>query len=1542
MLTSRYAMWMGWGPELTFFYNDAYAPTLGVKQSWALGSPARKVWGEIWPDIGPRIDQVVRTGQATWDEGLQLFLERSGYTEETYHTFSYSPAFDDVGEVRGMVCVVTEETNRVIGERRLGALRNLAAELSSSKREAEVFAATERCLQSAHRDFPFALAYVCDEDQREATLVCRSGVEAGSPLAPQQIDCELREMPWPIARVIEDGEAIAVEELPMALAESARGPWSKGARQAMLLPLMQPGQPTPMGVFIAGANPFRPMDEAYRSFAGLFAGQLAAGITNAQAYETERRRAEALAEIDRAKTTFFSNVSHEFRTPLTLMLGPLADMLAQQNGSLPQRVSEELTMVHRNGLRLLKLVNTLLEFSRIEAGRIQASFVPTDLSALTAELASAFRSAMEKAGLEYRIETTALREAYVDRDMWEKIVLNLISNAFKFTLGGSIRVGLIEEGGKIRLTVQDTGSGIPASELPRLFERFHRVEGTKGRTHEGTGIGLALVQELARIHGGSVTVESELGTGSTFAVTIPAGKDHLPADRIGARGALISTAVGLNAFVEEAMRWLPGATSDEEVGGEAENGPNIFDTTRGASTTGAARARVLIADDNADMRDYLLRLLSERYEVVTAANGEEALRAARERAPALIVSDVMMPVMDGFALLKALRGDAGLAGVPVILLSARAGEEATLDGIRAGADDYLVKPFSARELNARVDALIERKRFERQLATAEQRLQSALAAAKMAAWEWDSASDAIVASETARDVFGLLPGEKISSGAFVLTLVNPDDREKYRKAREAAIKNGDGYRIEFRIIRPIDGKVAWLEDRSQVSQEPGARKKRLVGLVTVVTARKEAEVALRQSDDRSRFVVRLDDALRLLDDPDEVARTAARLLAEHFRCERALYVEVAEDEDHCTVTGEYSPGLPSIIGAYRISQYGADYIATVRANEPYVENDTTRGSMPRVEREQFAALEIGSFISAPLFKRGRLVAMFVVHNLTPRQWETEEIEEVSLVANRCWESMERARVTRALLASEERLAFSVEAGELGTFYCPMPLGPIMWNAKCKEHFWLPADADVNFDKFYSIVHEEDRERVREAVQRTVFGQEPYDIQYRTVAPDGRWRWVRAKGRAYYDASGNPTRFDGITLDITELKRTERRREETLAAERAAREEAERVSRMKDEFLATLSHELRTPLNAILGWSQILSRSGHDVDESKEGLEAIERNARAQTQIIEDLLDMSRIISGKVRLEMSRLSMPEVVTAAVQSVRPSAEVKGVRLVPVLDPFVGPVTGDANRLQQVVWNLLTNAIKFTPRGGQVQVLLERVDSHLELSVSDTGEGIAPEFVPHVFERFRQADASTTRKHGGLGLGLNIVKQLVELHGGAVRVKSEGIGKGSTFTITLPLAVARPQRKTGQDQQGRVGEREREEIHGEPPDLSGVTVLVVDDDADARNVMKRILGGGGASVITVGSAQEALEVMPRAKPSLLVSDIGMPGEDGYDLIRKIRAMPADDGGSTPAVALTAFARSEDRLRVLRAGYQIHVAKPVEPSELLTVCAILVGRVG
>ncbi len=443
-------------------------------------------------------------------------------------------------------------------------------------------------------------------------------------------------------------------------------------------------------------------------------------------------------------------------------------------------------------------------------------------------------------------------------------------------------------------------------------------------------------------------------------------------------------------------------------------------------------------------------------------------------------------------------------------------------------------------------------------------------------------------------------------------------------------------------------------------------------------------------------------------------------------------------------------------------------------------------------------------------------------------------------------------------------------------------------------------------------------------------------EFEIVGLKGMRRWMETHAVPLGLPDGRTAHL-AVTRDITEKKRVERERESLLEAERIARSEAQRANQLKDEFLATLSHELRTPLNAIMGWAQLTGLSTMSSDEMKEAGRAIERNARTQKQLIDDLLDMSRIVSGKLRLDLQEIEPISVIEAAVETIRPSAAVKEIRLESLLDPLAGPVSADPARLQQVVWNLLSNAVKFTPKGGKVQVRLERVDSHIELSVADTGQGIDPSFLPHLFQRFRQADASTTRSYGGLGIGLAIVKEIVELHGGTVRAKSAGEGKGAAFVVTLPLLVLKSATKRGRSHPTAPSDAP---VEITLTDLSGLKILFVDDEPDARELVKRLLEECGAEVTTASSALQALDLLTVCKPQLVISDIGMPDVDGYEFLRQFR-MRSERSATVPAIALTAFARSEDRTRALRAGYINHVAKPIEPSELLATIAVVSGRV-
>jgi signal transduction histidine kinase/two-component SAPR family response regulator len=675
-------MVVAWGAEFRFFYNDRYRPILGTKHPASLAAPGVEIFPEVWPVVGPEFERV-RRGEAFAIDDWLLPLDRNGYLENCWFTLSYSPIRDESGGVGGVLAVVAETTGRVEGERRLATLRELARRASDAKCPEQACGNAVAVFAGNTIDVPFSLIYLLDREGTTWRRVGCVGIDSAHPACVETVNSAADDG-WGFAECVRGGKTIVVDDLPRRFGPLPGGPYDESTHTAVLLPLWRPGLDHSYGVLVAGVSPRRALDHQYRDFFELAADHIATAISNAVALEDARRRAEALAEIDRAKTAFFSNVSHEFRTPLTLMLGPTEAALVEPDAALR---GEALEMVHRNQLRLLKLVNALLDFSRIESGRAQATYRPTDISALTRELAGTFRSAIEHAGLRFDVDCPPIAApAYIDSDLWEKVVMNLLSNALKFTLEGSIRIAMREQDGHIELTVEDSGAGIPADHVDRVFERFHRVEGVRSRTHEGSGIGLALTYEVVALHRGEIAVSSTYGAGSTFTVRIPAGSSHLPQERLALEPGPSTTTRGAAAYVEEATRWL--AEKAEQ-----------------SATSGALRERILVADDNADMRDYLRHLL-RGWDVETVGNGAEALERARTSPPDLVVTDVMMPELDGFGLLSALRGDPRTSAVPVLMLSARSGEEARVSGLAAGADDYVVKPFSARELIARVRSLL--------------------------------------------------------------------------------------------------------------------------------------------------------------------------------------------------------------------------------------------------------------------------------------------------------------------------------------------------------------------------------------------------------------------------------------------------------------------------------------------------------------------------------------------------------------------------------------------------------------------------------------------------------------------------------------------------------------------------------------------------------------------------------------------------------------------------------------------------------------------
>nr|WP_253207093.1 ATP-binding protein [Verticiella sp. GG226] len=1184
-LSSRFPVLLWFGKDFRILYNDAYIPFLGpAKHPMALGQAGEQCWREIWPSIGPMLESVYRTRQATWTHDGQYFFDRALPREEVYVTFTYAPIFSaDGSTVEGVFCPCTETTHQVINARRWETLRKLGMRSLETRNMAAACQHISQTLDENRLDVPFAAIYERSDDAT-FTLLASTGLSEPAHLASST---------WPLAQASRTGQAIDVN-LTAAGLKLPGGAWPEPADGARVVPVRWAADGAVSGVIVLGVSPRRPLDDEYTRFLDLVALHTGTSIANVLAYEQESRRAQALADLDRAKTDFFSNVSHEFRTPLTLILGPVQAMLADPVNP-PAR--DQLAMVERNALRLQKLVNQLLDFSRLEADRHAASFVATPLDTLTRELTAVFESAIEKAGLRLSVSCDPLdAPLYVDRDMYEKILMNLLSNALKFTHAGEIAVRLRDAGSHVTLSVRDTGVGIDAAELPNLFKRFHRIADAHGRTREGTGIGLALVHALVELHAGHTQVSSTLGEGSEFTVTLRKGTAHLPSDRLGAPSDLTSTALGAEHFLEESLRWAPDETAA---------------TPRPTDASAAApRARILWADDNADMRTYVARLLAPAYEVETVPDGQAALASAQHDPPALVLTDIMMPGLDGFALLRALREDARTRDVPVILISARAGEQARMDGMRAGADDYLVKPFSARELIACVD-----------------------------------------------------------------------------------------------------------------------------GHVRLAAARAEARHALSASEQRLRTVI---------------------------------------DQ------------LPTGVG---VTDLQGRWLLANGLMERYVPKGVPSRTPERIARWQAWDADGNA--------------------LAPSEWPS----------------------ARALRGE------SVVPG----------------------------------------------------------------LDARYLDDEGVEHWLRVSAAPWRDDDGTVMGACTVVQDVTQLKHAQQRLQD--------------ADRRKNEFLATLAHELRNPLAPISNGLFLLRQEGLEPAAADNVRDMLERQVRHLVRLVDDLMEISRIAGGKITLRKQSVDVDSLLRNAIETSRPLIDANAHRLTVSLPDAPLYLRADPVRLTQVFANLLNNAAKYTDPGGSIDVSARRERGQVVVRVRDNGVGITAEMLPRLFDLFTQVDPLNERAQGGLGIGLTLVRNLVERHQGSVQAYSDGPGSGSEFVVRLPLdrAPAQPAATPAPvpDAARRLGK-----------------IMVVDDHPDVGDSMAAILSALGAQVRVCRSGPDALAALQGFHPRVMLLDIGMPGMDGYELAQRVRAQPHLQ--DITLVVLSGWGQQADMARSRAVGIEHHLVKPVDPVEL------------
>ncbi|TWI69767.1 PAS domain S-box-containing protein [Pseudoduganella lurida] len=1214
-LSSTFPILVAWGPEYIQIYNDAYRPICGGKHPASMGEPFKVCWATALPVVGDKFDRA-QQGEGTYIKDQRMFLDRYGYLEEAFMTFSFSPIRAESGDVGGIFHPITETTALVLNARRTQSLRDLSAAIDGARTVQDIGRQFAAQYEGFALDLPFLLFYQLDGETGEVHLRGSAGIAVGHALAP--VAATLDDAAWPFARAAASRETQQVDGLAQRFGTTVCGPYEEPPASALVLPLTLPGQQQPFGFLVAGVSARRALDADYRNFYALLNAAFNTAVGDVTAYAQEQQRVEELARIDRAKTAFFSNVSHEFRTPLTLILGPLDDALAADGLAPPQRRRIETT--HRNALRLLKLVNSLLDFSRIEAGRVQATYSPVDLARLSTDIASVFESAMEKGGLAYTLDLRELGQpVYVDRDMWEKILLNLLSNAFKFTLAGGVTVTLREHDGMARLSVADTGGGIPAEELPRVFERFHRIEGAAGRSLEGSGIGLALIQELVRLHGGSIAVSSTPGEGTRFDVDIPFGHAHLPEDRI----AVIEGGVPRMgaAFLEEALRWLPDAPAiapPAPLDGGSPLQPEV------------ARPRILIADDNSDMRAYLKSLLEPHADVVVCGDGEAAFEALLRDPPDVLLSDVMMPRLDGFGLIARIRATEAVRELPVILLSARAGEEAKVEGLQAGADDYLVKPFSTSELLARV---------QRQVALGRQRRQHKL--------------DAALRDSYVRSVIDTSPA--------------------------------------MLWITDVDGQCTYLSER---------------------------------------------------------------------------WYE----------------------------------------------------------------------------RTGR----------TPEQ--------------------------------------------------DMGLG------------WL------------ENIHPDDYAFTRDAFLTASATRTPFSVDYRLRQRDGSYRWAVDSGMPHTNEAGEPTGYVGTVIDIHERVVAQE------AAQRLAGELTEK-NRLQSEFLFTLAHELRNPLAPIRAGLEVMRRDPAGTS-SGQVQRVMTRQVEHMVHLVDDLLDMARLTEGKVTLRSEPVLLADVVNDAVEMSMPLVEAGRHALTVQLPPEPVTLTIDRHRIAQVLSNLVNNAAKYTPGGGRIAVAARIDGNEVALAVADNGIGIEAEQLSTVFDLYAQVPAGEAMAQGGLGVGLNLVRRLVQLHGGRVAAESDGAGQGSRFTIWLPLSAQ--EHAPAQD----AAPAEATMGHEAAGMTRGLEILVVDDNEDAAKMLCALLEFSGHAVTLAHDGAGALAAAAARPPQVVFLDIGLPDISGYEAAGALRRL--DGMGAARLIALTGWGAEADKQRSRAAGFDYHLTKPADFTQVQQILNGIAAQLG
>ena len=1295
-IASNFPIAIIWGPHGVQIYNDGYWPITGDMHPTSMGQDFAACWQSAWPVIGKAFEEA-SLGNTRFLENQRIFLDRYGYKEETFFTFSFSPILDESGAVGGLFHPVIELTQQTLSERRLNILHTVANHTVNARTAEEASALILNCLKDFALDIPFVLLYSIAADGKQANLDGSVGIEGDSPLAPANINLEEHALKsWPFTEVIQNGKAVLVEKLANIFGTFNCGPYPEPPEQALVFPVILPGAAHNNYFLVAGVSSRRSLDEKYLLFYELLAASVTNELAKARVYEEERKKAEALAEIDKAKTVFFSNISHEFRTPLTLMLSPLEELLNQKKNNFSKSEKQNIETTHRNAIRLLKLVNTLLDFSRIESGRQQGVFSLVDIVSLTKNLASNFRSIIEKAGLKLIVNADSIiKPVYVDKQMWEKIVFNLLSNAFKYTLEGKITVELSAEKDFAVLKVKDTGVGIPENELPKMFERFHRVQNVTGRTFEGTGIGLSLIKELVQMHHGTIGVESKLNNGSVFTVKIPFGKEHLDGHQIS-KTAIDSDEISANIYVEE-IETLLKTDKKEALKISSVKEKNILPT-------------VLVVDDNADMREHISSILSNNFNVITANNGMDALHKMKETIPALVLSDIMMPVMDGIGLLKEIKSNKATSNIPVIFLTARAGEESRIEGLETGADDYLVKPFSSKELLSRVKVQIKIIKLRNEL-------------------EGNVRNLFLEAPAIICVLRGPLHVYELANEMYLKLVGNRDILGKpIRKALPELEETGI-YELLDHVYSTGEPFIG-IEMPVKLDKGNGKLEEIYINFVYQPSHNSEGEIdgILVYGVDVSEQVL----ARKKIEESEERFRSLAQTLPQLVWVTDAKGNPEFASARWKTYSGIESGGEKE----WKALVHPDDYD---NINAAWVHSLTT-GDMYTAEvrlKNKDGQYKWHAVIGEPVLDKDNKIIKWV-GAFTDIHEQKEAIETLK----------ESEKQFSTLANNIQNLAWIADSE-----------GYIFWYNERWYDYTGTTLEEMKGWGWEKVLHPDHIERVVNFVKKAWKKNEPYEMTFPLRGADGKYRRFLTSVFPVNEVEGKILRWVGTNTDIEDQKIKEER---------------------KDEFISIASHELKTPLTTVKGYLQLLELS-LDVNNEDANLyvKKASQSINRLNELISELLDVSKIRLGKLNYTISTFNFNDMVDSTVENIQLTSPT---HTIIKTGKVYADVTGDKNRLEQVVINLLNNAIKYSPGASEVLINVEQENDKIKVSVKDTGIGMSKGSLNQIFEKYHRIKEHALHFQG-LGIGLYISYEIIQRHNGKLWVESEP-GKGSIFYFTLPL--------------------------------------------------------------------------------------------------------------------------------------------------------------